>query len=104
MEGYLPSLIVLAIAGVVALMLFGVIDVRNYSFVIRITEGRAVVSRGKATPEFVDVVAEICSEYGVKSGWVGGLRRGREETRLVFSRSITRPCQQRLRNAWGMMR
>ena len=102
MDELLPTLVIFAIVAAVLLVLLGVVDLRTYQFLIKIRDGRAIVTRGKVTSDFVETVVEVCREYAVKSGWVGGVRRGPRETRLVFSRSIPKPCQQRLRNVWGI--
>jgi hypothetical protein len=100
----LTTAIILGIAAAVLLVLLGVVDLRTYLFVIKLRDGRAVVSRGKVTSDFVDAVAEVCGEFGVKSGWVGAVRRGPRDARLEYSRSNPKACPQRLRNVWGIGR
>ena len=72
---------------------------RRYAFVIDIVNGSARVRRGKATPGFLHEVNRVCHEHSVLRGWVGGLRHG-QRIRLVFSRSMPPPCQQKMRNVW----
>ncbi|MDB5312485.1 MAG: hypothetical protein JWO38_6687 [Gemmataceae bacterium] len=96
------NLIVFGVAAGVLLAALWVADGRNYVFWIRVTDGRPVVRRGVITAAFLEHVGEVCREYGVRSGWVGGVRRGRR-TRLVFSRSLPPGCRQRLRNVWPLV-
>jgi Protein of unknown function (DUF3634) len=73
----------------------------RYAFVIRIEGGVPRVARGKVTAAFLQNVGQACAELGVSRGWVGGVLRGRQ-VMLAFSRNIPQPCQQRLRNIWGL--
>jgi hypothetical protein len=41
----------------------------------------------------------ICTEYQIKHGWIGGVRRGRR-LQLTFSRSVPPGCRQQIRNMW----
>lgn len=71
----------------------------RYLFVIRIAGESVRVTRGKATPAFLNQTASACAEFKVLHGWIGGVKRGKRVS-LVFSRSIPWQCQQRLRNLW----
>jgi hypothetical protein len=71
----------------------------RYAFVVHIKQGELRVAKGKVTAAFLRLVGEVCGEFGVSRGWVGGVRRGRR-LRLAFSRHVPEPCRQRLRNLW----
>ena len=93
-----PELLVYAIAAAVLLVVLWKVDLRPFTFHVRIVDGRPVLRRGKVTAEFLKVAGEVCNK-GVTRGWIGGVRRGRRVS-LSFSRSIPPPCRQRLRNLW----
>src|SRR4051794_24165884 len=71
----------------------------RYQFVIRVARGEPRVTRGRVTASFVQDVAEVCREFGIASGWVGGVARGKRVS-LVFSWGMPPACRQRLRNLW----
>ena len=75
----------------------------RYLFVVRISQGKPRLVKGKATAAFLQQVNETCSQAGLKSGWVGGVRRGKHVA-LVFSRSFPQACRQQLRNIWVIQR
>ena len=98
-----PTILVYAIVAVVLLVVVWKVDLRPFAFYVRIVDGRPVVRRGKVTATFLDEIAEVCADLDVRSGWVGGVRRG-PDLRLVFARSLPPAMQQRLRNAWHFSR
>jgi hypothetical protein len=71
----------------------------RYVFVIAIVKGEPRLTQGKVTRAMLQQVGEICAEYGVERGWVGGILRGRKVS-LTFSSRIQPRCRQRLRNLW----
>jgi len=71
----------------------------RFHFLVQISDSRLHVTKGKVSAEFLDSAREICEEYKVTSGWIGGVKRGKSIA-LKFSRSFPSPCQQRLRNIW----
>jgi hypothetical protein len=71
----------------------------RYTFVVRIEKGVPRLTKGKVTATFLQEVGQACAEGGIVTGWVGGVRRGRQVT-LACSRRIPVPSQQRLRNLW----
>ncbi len=85
------------------LWLFWLAMQARYVFVIRIGPGSARLDKGRAPAEFVHAVGEVCTEFHIQRGWVGGVWHGRR-VRLKFSRHIPPPCQQRLRNLWTAQR
>ena len=70
-------------------------------FVVRVRDGRAEATRGKATDAFLAVVAEVFAEFQIARGEVRGVRRGRRIA-LGFSANVPPAACQRLRNWWGM--
>jgi hypothetical protein len=70
-----------------------------FQFVIQISGGELRVAKGKVPAEFLDNMREVCREYGIHAGWVGGVKRGKAIA-LKFSRHFPPPCRQRLRNIW----
>ena len=87
--------IVLAIAAVIvqaALM-------PRYQFVVQIDGDKLTIKKGKVRADFVDEARAVCQEFGITSGWIGGVKRGKSIA-LRFSGNIPPPCQQRLRNLW----
>jgi hypothetical protein len=96
---YLPQL---ALVAVIVGVLIWALQPR-YVFVVRVKGETATATRGKVTTGFVQEVAEACREFGVVSGWVGGVRRGKQVA-LAFSMGIPARCRQRLRNAWALHR
>lgn len=71
----------------------------RYQFLVQINGGQLRVTKGKVAAEFLDNVREVCGEYQITSGWIGGVQRGKAIA-LKFSSNIPPPCQQRLRNLW----
>ena|ERR1043166_5381807 len=93
------QLVALAVAvAVIAAILYAAFGQR-FHFVITITQGEPRVTKGKVHGDFLDTIREMCQEYGIASGWIGGVMRGKTIS-LRFSRSIPGACQQRLRNVW----
>jgi hypothetical protein len=88
-----------AAAAVVVGVILQVALAPRYQFFIQINGRQLIVTNGKVCAAFVDEVREVCHEYGVKNGWVGGVKRGKAIA-LRFSRNIPPACQQRLRNVW----
>jgi hypothetical protein len=77
-------------------------DRLRYAFVVGIQDGEVRVRRGKVTAAFLDEVRRVCSEHGVRRGWLGGVRQARR-IRLDFSASLPLGCRQQLRNVWGLI-
>lgn len=73
----------------------------RYEFVVRIEDGLPRLSQGKVTAAFLQQIREVCAEYGVVSGWVGGILKGRRRC-LSFSRGFPSSGQQQLRNLWAL--
>ena len=71
----------------------------NFQFVIQINGDMLTIVKGKVRADFVDEAREVCREFGVTSGWIGGVKRGKSVA-LKFSRNFPPSCQQRLRNLW----
>jgi hypothetical protein len=95
----LPQLLVLAVALTVILGIIRVAVARQYVFMVVIRRGEVQVTKGNVPAEFLAHVREVCDEHAVRSGWIGGVLRGKN-TALKFSRQIPPPTQQRLRNYW----
>jgi len=72
---------------------------QNFQFVIHINGDQLRIAKGKVRADFLDEAREVCGEFGVTSGWIGGVKRGKAIA-LKFSANIPPPCQQRLRNLW----
>src|SRR5262245_35041976 len=93
------QLIVLAVAaGIVAVILQAAFMPR-YVFLVHINGSQLAVTKGKVHGQFLDEMREVLGEFGVTSGWIGGIKRGKAIA-LRFSGNIPAPCQQRLRNLW----
>ena len=73
----------------------------RFAFVVRIKGGVPRVARGTVTRAFLQEIAETCSRHGVTNGVVRGIVKGQRIT-LAFTRSMPPPCQQQLRNLWGV--
>jgi Protein of unknown function (DUF3634) len=73
--------------------------VPRYVFVVQINGPSLNVTKGKVRGDFLDDLREVLREFGVTSGWIGGVKRGKSIA-LRFSGNIPQPCQQRLRNLW----
>lgn len=93
------QLVVVAVILAVVLVLLQNALTPRFQFMIHIKRGDARVTKGKVQPEFLDNVREICREFGISEGWVGGVKRGKSIA-LRFSRHFPPQCQQRLRNVW----
>jgi hypothetical protein len=96
------SLLVLATVGSVLAAALWYAERLRYAFLLVIAGGKVFVRRGKATAAFLEQVRQVCSEHGVHRGWIGGVREARR-IRLVFSRSLSPACQQRVRNIWRLI-
>lgn len=70
------------------------------AFVVRVRDGRPVARRGKVTESFLRVVEDVFREFGLRSGAVWGVRRGRRIA-LGFSPGVPAAARQRLRNWWS---
>jgi hypothetical protein len=88
--------------GFAALLTYELLQQR-YTFKVRISAGKARVVRGKVTAAFVERITEVCQEFDVTRGWVGGVAHGKRIT-LHFSRSFAQAPRQRLRNEWLVIR
>ena len=72
---------------------------RRYHFQVTIRKEGLVMSTGRVPADFLSGATTILGEYQVTSGWIGGVRHGKQ-IRLHFSSNIPPACQQRLRNLW----
>lgn len=88
----------IAVLGVIVAAGWSMVQPR-YRFVIQIKDGSPRVSKGKVAQPFLTEVGEVCTQNGVRRGWVGGVQQG-SLVALRFSRSVPPPCRQQLRNAW----
>jgi hypothetical protein len=86
---------VIAVVGVILQAAF----MPRFQFMVQIKGDQLTITKGKVRAEFVDEAREVCREYGVTSGWIGGVKRGKSVA-LKFSRNMPANCQQRLRNIW----
>ena len=91
-----PLLIVLV---VVAVAVGWVIARPPALFVVSVRQGRAAAARGKVTDAFLAEVVAVFREFGLSSGEVRGVARGRR-IGLWFSRNVPPAARQRLRNWW----
>jgi hypothetical protein len=71
----------------------------RYLFLVCIQDGMSRLHKGKLTTAFLDEIDQVVREARITRGWIGGIKRGQRVV-LAFSRGISRPCQQRLRNLW----
>jgi hypothetical protein len=71
------------------------------AFVVKIVSGVPRVTRGTVTRAFVAEIGEVCRRHGVRDGAVRGVVKN-NRIKLEFSRGITAPCQQQLRNLWSL--
>jgi len=71
----------------------------RYVFLVRVKHGIASVTKGKATPAFLEEIDQACREAALTHGRIGGIRRGKRVI-LTFSSNIPASLQQRLRNTW----
>jgi hypothetical protein len=93
--GLLEPIIVLAIVGGVAWLLFS----ERFEFRVRISRGSLKLANGKVAHDSLAQLKEICAEWQIRRGWIGGVRRG-GRLRLAFSRSVPQGCRQQIRNMW----
>jgi|SRR5580698_7860095 hypothetical protein len=93
--GLLEPIIVLAAVAAVAWLLFS----PRFEFRIRISRGSLRLTTGKLTRDLIAELTPICQEWGIKRGWIAGVRRGKRVT-LMFSRSVPSACRQQIRNLW----
>jgi Protein of unknown function (DUF3634) len=92
----------LVVFGVVIAIVVAILQaalVPRYQFVIQINGDQISVTKGKVQADFLDDAREVCGEFRITSGWIGGVRRGKSVA-LRFSGNIPPACQQRLRNVW----
>ncbi len=92
----------LAIIGVVLVIVAAILQAAlrpNFQFMIQINGEQLNVTKGKVRGDFLEEARDVCREYGVTTGWIGGVKRGKSIA-LKFSRDIPPTCQQRLRNIW----
>jgi hypothetical protein len=92
----------LVIAAAVLAVVFSLLQsalAPRFHFLVQISAGELRVTKGKVSAEFLDNVREVCRDFGVTSGWIGGVKRGKAIA-LKFSRHFPPPSQQRLRNIW----
>lgn len=90
---------ILLIAIAVVAVIVQVALMPRYVFLVQIHGNDVRVTKGKVPGEFVDNIREICREFGIVSGWIGGIKRGKTIA-LRFSSNFPANCQQRLRNVW----
>jgi hypothetical protein len=88
-------LLVLALLAAVVLVAWW----HRHAFIVRMKHGKPRLLKGKLTAAFLEELAEVCRESGVRHGWLGGIRRGKRIS-LVFSWHFSAPVRQRLRNLW----
>jgi hypothetical protein len=94
----LQLIAVAVVVGVVGVIL-QVALMPRYVFLVQINGGQLAITKGKVHADFLDDIREVVAEYGLTSGWIGGVKRGKNVA-LRFSRNIPPACQQRLRNLW----
>lgn len=70
-------------------------------FVVRVRAGAPESTLGTVTAGFLGAVADVCREFGLSSGEVRGVARGRRIA-LRFSSHFPSAARQRLRNWWAM--
>jgi len=93
------QLVVLAVALVVVLGILHVALARRYHFMVMLDRGKPRLTEGTVHAAFLDDIRAVCEQYGIASGWIGGVRQGKSIA-LRFSSNIPHGCQQRLRNIW----
>jgi Protein of unknown function (DUF3634) len=89
-----PAIILVVVTGVAWFCFSG-----RYEFHVRITPGSMKLTTGKLTLDSLSQLREICAEWQLKRGWIGGVRRGKR-LRLMFSRNVPPGCRQQMRNLW----
>lgn len=99
MDAFEQVLVFTAVAGVAAAV-YWLCAKPEAAFVVRARAGEAEATVGKVTGAFLAAVAEVCKEFGIASGEVRGVARGRRIA-LRFSASFPPPARQRLRNWWA---
>lgn len=98
LEIAIQLVVIAAVLAVVFALLRSALTPR-FQFMIQINAGQARVTKGKVPAEFLDHARDVCLEFGVSAGWIGGVKRGKAIA-LKFSRHFPPACQQRLRNVW----
>jgi len=73
----------------------------RYDFVVRIVDGVAKTTRGRVLSVQLDEINSLCRGFGLKRGWVGGVRT-RKHVRLYFSSNLPPEFRQRMRNMWDL--
>lgn len=76
---------------------------KRVAFEIRIADGKALLKRGRPRASFLSDVAEIAARNEIRAGSVRGIGSGRT-MRLKFSKTISEPAKQQMRNAWSLLR
>jgi Protein of unknown function (DUF3634) len=89
-----PIILVVVVSGVAWILFSG-----RFEFRVRISRGSLKLITGKVTHDSLSQLKSICTEYQIKRGWIGGVRRGRR-LQLTFSRSVPPGCRQQIRNMW----
>lgn len=89
-----PIILLVVVAGF-AWILFS----PRFEFRVRISRGSLKLSTGKVARDSLSQLQEICNEWHIERGWIGGIRRGKH-VRLAFSRSVPPDCRQQIRNMW----
>jgi len=92
----LPVLVIVAAAAV-----WWAVAKPQALFVVRVRNGTATTVHGKVTEAFLTTIAEVFDEFGLESGEIRGLARGRRIA-LWFSSGIPAGACQRLRNWWAI--
>ncbi len=92
----------LVVFGVIVVIVAAILQAAlmpRYQFMIVIAGDELRVTKGKVAADFLDNIRATFREFGLTSGWIGGVRRGKSIA-LRFSANIPPQCQQRLRNMW----
>ena len=89
------------VVGLAAALLWALIQQR-FVFKIRIRSGRARLAKGKVTAAYLARITDVCQEFDVSRGWIGGVAHGKRIV-LHFSRSFSQAPRQRLRNEWHIL-
>jgi hypothetical protein len=88
--------------GLVGWFLWALVQPR-YVMLIKIREGKPRIVKGKMTAAFAERITDVCQEFGIAHGWIGGIAQGKLIV-LQFSRSFAPLPRQRLRNEWQVTR
>jgi len=99
MEDFARIAIVAAVVAAIAWLIAN----GRYVFWVRIRNGVPSAGRGKVAAPFLRDLVDVCGQYPIERGWVGGVRQG-GRIQLAFSRSIPEHCRQQLRNLWNLHR